>query len=251
MNPSNSQKGTQMRSLMLASGLALVFAIGAAPMANAAVNFTTKQEQVPGGQFADPGAAPGEHVVLDFGSTATPAGITRIDGAAGTFGFGIGDNGNAAEPAGDGGQYFYVSTGGSEEFLFSQPVASTSFYWGSGDDYNAVDVLGGSAKAPIVLETITGDTAFGGQQRHYGQSARIYITGTGFDQITGLRFRSASNSFEFDNVAIGNGLVNSGGGGAGGVPEPATWAMLLLGMSSMGAALRARRRPIAAVARST
>ena len=45
------------------------------------------------------------------------------------------------------------------------------------------------------------------------------------------------NSFAFDLVSVSV---------LGAVPEPATWAMMLLGLGGLGAAMRSRRRPLAA-----
>jgi hypothetical protein len=46
------------------------------------------------------------------------------------------------------------------------------------------------------------------------------VSGFDFDKAV---FSSTQNSFEFDNVAV-----------AGGVPEPSTWAMMLLGFAGLG-----------------
>lgn len=48
-------------------------------------------------------------------------------------------------------------------------------------------------------------------------------------------FSSTGNSFEFDSLA-------------GGVPEPTTWALMIVGFGGAGALLRRRRRAGAAVA---
>ena len=238
-----------MRVFERAAGAAVVvaslLALGPAA-AHAGVTFHAGQANV-GQHLVDPGAASGESVVLDFESQTTPKGFTRIDGAPETFGFFQGDgNGIAAEPDGDASQYFYVGTGGSETFLFDKGVSSTSFYWGSVDDYNAVDILGVAAGQQVVLETLTGSAVYGRYQRHFVDSVRLYITDTNPGEITGLRFRSAGNSFEIDNVALGGGTGSGGSGLSGGpgqgVPEPAAWATMLLGLSGMGALLRAARQ---------
>ncbi|WP_394762204.1 PEPxxWA-CTERM sorting domain-containing protein [Phenylobacterium sp.] len=39
----------------------------------------------------------------------------------------------------------------------------------------------------------------------------------------------------------GGGFTLKGGGGAGGVSEPASWAMMLVGFGGLGFALRRRR----------
>jgi PEP-CTERM motif len=55
---------------------------------------------------------------------------------------------------------------------------------------------------------------------------------------------STSNSFEFDNVVAGGATQFSAA-----VPEPSTWAMLLLGFAGLGyGALRRNKAPISAVA---
>jgi hypothetical protein len=233
-----------MRVFERAAGAAVVvaslLALGPAA-AHAGVTFHAGQANV-GQHLVDPGAASGESVVLDFESQTTPKGFTRIDGAPETFGFFQGDgNGIAAEPDGDASQYFYVGTGGSETFLFDKGVSSTSFYWGSVDDYNAVDVLGGSRDAPSVLQTITAFDATGYQGRHFGQSLRLYIDDSTAGGILGLRFRSAGQSFEIDNVAVSYAGSQTHGT-PGPAPEPAGWAMMIFGISGLGAAMRRRRQ---------
>ena len=52
--------------------------------------------------------------------------------------------------------------------------------------------------------------------------------------VAGLRLSSTQNAFEVDNLAINA------------VPEPATWAMMLLGFGAVGFAMRRRRQPVMA-----
>jgi hypothetical protein len=54
-------------------------------------------------------------------------------------------------------------------------------------------------------------------------------------------FGGSANYIAFDNVTLGSST-------AGGVPEPATWAMMLMGFGGLGAALRSTRRKQAALA---
>jgi hypothetical protein len=51
------------------------------------------------------------------------------------------------------------------------------------------------------------------------------------------------NGFLRHFTAVGNGLFGSNltGGGGGGVPEPATWTLMLTGLAGIGACLRRRR----------
>jgi hypothetical protein len=232
--------------------LALVLATGSAPIAHAAISFHTGQLGS-GLQAQDPGAAPGETVALNFNSSGMPQGFTQINGAAGTWGLNTGSvSGVAAEPSGDTSQYFYVGTGGVETFLFPTAVSTTSFYWGSVDDYNYVQVLGGAANAPVVLATISGFQAVGASasSRHFGQSLRLYIADSA-SSIIGLRFLSYGQSFEIDNIAISQppGLQGVPGPILGApVPEPATWATMILGLGAVGAIARSRRKATNAIA---
>jgi len=55
--------------------------------------------------------------------------------------------------------------------------------------------------------------------------------------------------FTVDVAAVTNRVVKTGNVGAtltgGGVPEPATWAMMILGMGGIGVTLRRRRSALA------
>jgi hypothetical protein len=50
-----------------------------------------------------------------------------------------------------------------------------------------------------------------------------------------------------DQVTL-NGLGGGGGAAPGGVPEPATWSLMLVGVGALGSVLRSRRRVAAATA---
>ncbi len=53
----------------------------------------------------------------------------------------------------------------------------------------------------------------------------FHLTGSDVGAFTSLRLTSSSNAFEIDNLAINSG-----------VPEPATWAMMLVGLSASASA---------------
>ena len=58
--------------------------------------------------------------------------------------------------------------------------------------------------------------------------------------------RSFAN-FDQYSIVLSPGIGNGDVGGGGGVPEPSTWAMMLLGFGALGAVARSRRRAAAAV----
>ena len=47
---------------------------------------------------------------------------------------------------------------------------------------------------------------------------------------------------QFDSVGTRTSIISFAGGNPGAVPEPATWAMMLMGFGAMGVALRRRRK---------
>jgi hypothetical protein len=103
-----------------------------------------------------------------------------------------------------------------------------SFYWGSIDRYNKVEVLD---KDGNVLHTVNGGdfSAADGNQLVPGTNRRVFFTAAPGTPISGLRLTSTGIAFEFDDFA------------ASAVPEPATWAMMIAGFGLVGVASRRRR----------
>ena len=174
----------------------------------------------------DPGPAAGQTVVVNF-DAPNAAGYNWT---AGTISTALGSTGNAATPAGDVTTYGYVSSAVAPAFatLSTPNLRSISFYWGSVDAYNSLDVLGAGGS---LLTTITGAMmpADSGDQFIPGTNRRIFITAGLGQVITGLTFRSSGVAYEFDTIA------------ASAVPEPQSWALLLAGFGMVGIAARRRR----------
>jgi hypothetical protein len=134
-------------------------------------------------------------------------------------------SGNGAQPFGTTGNYLSVLGGGSENVSFSARP-SFSFFWGSIDDFNTITV-----KTTNGNESFTGTqiaTLFAGQGVQATGCQLVtncnrYFTFTDGDagqSITGFTVSSTTNSFELTNISA--------------VPEPATWAMMILGFLSVG-----------------
>ena len=70
----------------------------------------------------------------------------------------------------------------------------------------------------------------GNAQQELGERITFRFNG---ENVTQVVFRSTQNSFELDRIAV--------------VPEPATWARMLMGFGGLGAMIR-RRRSLAAFA---
>ncbi len=142
----------------------------------------------------------------------------------------------AAQPLGSTGNFWTIgpsdgATGLLDLSSFSA-IAAISFIWGSVDDWNWLDVLGRNGD---VLTTFNGThvaVAPNGSWTALAMNplATITITGADRSNIGALRLRSGTNAFETDNFAIAA------------VPEPATWAMLVLGFGLLGGAMRTRTR---------
>lgn len=128
---------------------------------------------------------------------------------------------------------------GTATLLLGGSYDAASFYWGSVDTYNTLEVLGRNGN---VLLTLTGGalpppTGANGNQTAPSTNIRVNFVATGGDAIAGFRMTSSQFAFETDTYAVGNA-----------VPEPATWAMMLGGFGMLGFATRRSRRAKAVLA---
>jgi len=205
-------------------GLAAAALFGATALAGAAcaapvITVSSIDTPLPAGQF----------MIDDFdnpianGFAFSPANVR-----SGSLGL---DSGVSAPPPGDLTNYETVLGGASATLTTPNGLHSLSIFLGSPDDYNSITFLGGT----VGDLTLSGPnlfypaTAFGGDQ----SIGRRVTYDFGAGDFTSVVFSSGSNSFEFDNIA-------------GSVPEPSSWALMLVGVGALGFALR--RRPALAQA---
>jgi hypothetical protein len=204
------------------AGLALAAAIAAAP-ASAAVVYSFTD-----GPAHSPSAG---YTVID-----------TFDSAAGITGSGFQikvppADGNGAPPANSvpaGSSYLSVLGGGDAVINFAAvggpaSVSSFEFDWGSLDSYNTLTIFSSDGTV-MAIPGSTFTNPANGDQHSPGTNGLFTVTGSGGTTFTGIELTSSTNSFEIDNLAVGN------------VPEPGIWAMMLIGFGGVGAAMRSRRR---------
>lgn len=190
--------------------------------------------------FPDPGIPSGFTRVVTFDAPSATGIVNTISGTVITA---AGDIvGTRFAPAGTprGGVYQSVGPGGVSTFDFgsylpaNRVLTGFSLYWGSADRHNFLDFLradnslvatyAGSSWAPIP----------GTASRDAKNNPRVTFLMDGFHEITKVRMRSNGNAFEYDNLAVIDGSL----------PEPGSWAMMIVGFGLMGS-VRRRRRALA------
>lgn len=210
--------------------LAAIAIGGLATGAQAAVSITFN----PGGSAAFNAPIDSGVLVADFG---TPAGNLQPYGGPGVFSPGGGGvfvtnvGGQAARPAfGSTGGYAAVFNGGSFAINFAASQVF-SFTLGSLDPSNNVRLLfANNTFIDYLGPVLNGALTENGNQTVNTQNGRVIFDAQGGSSIVGAVFTSGQNSFEFDNIVTA-------------VPEPGTWAMMILGFGIAGWQLRARRKP--------
>lgn len=209
-----------MNKLLMAGCVAAV--LTAAAPASAAVIFTF----TPGA--ASPG--PGYTVINPFNDA------TGIVGA----GFQIKTppaDANGAPPANSdpsGTSYLSVLGGGSATITFLMPVSGFQFDWGSIDRYNVLTINSTGAD-PVIIPGTNFTNPANGNQVSPGTNGLFSVYGNAGEQFTSITLTSRSNSFEIDNLATPSSAV----------PEPATWAMMIMGFGAVGSLVRSKRRRLA------
>ena len=233
-------------TLLAASAIFAVLAAGSASATEIVHISAVAGDALPGG----------ETLITDFNSTGGtaigPGGIYRQGGtindlAAGfTFtqdsnaytrdgGAGL-DSGVSAPPPADnlvaGAYYETVLNGGSATLTSLRGLRQFSFYMGSPDSYNHVSLTfygaGGS-------QTLDGTAIWGGSPPGNGDQSKGFTVTYTFapDAVKLVKFTSTGNSFEFDKLA---GIA---------VPEPASWALMIVGFGAAGSLLRRRKAAVA------
>jgi hypothetical protein len=209
-----------------ALGGALVLALGAAgaPAQAATITFET--------------ATYGQ----GFGGPITESGFTYSTGSGSLFtnGF-IGDPGQDMEgDIADGGGVLDIVKASPGQFTFSSlDFAAYAATLGGSQTLDVTGYLGGSAVGVDSFTLANTDTY--DPSLNWTLFGASNLAGVGIDDLKISLNAGGGGPYVFfetvDNVTLG---------GAGGVPEPAAWALMIMGFGATGAALRRRRTVVAA-----
>ena len=137
-----------------------------------------------------------------------------------------------AFPAFDNTNYMAILADKKETIGYSSAQKSFGLYWGSIDTYNTIEFFNGNTSVGAYTGATLGLAVnpFGDQG---APASNQYVTFSDliFDRV--VLGSIGLNSFEFDNVTS-----------VAAVPEPATWAMMILGFLGVGlVAYRRKSRP--------
>ena len=227
-----------MKIRTLAAASAAFSILAAASAANAAITVSTLEE----GNLLGVNSPPSTpllvgQILWDFDAIANP--LTTYTGNV-LQGPQTGST-SASPPydgsvAGDTTKYASVQkeTTGTFATLPGFYLSTFSFYLGSPDTYNTLtfNLLGGGSQS-FMGENIWGGTPPGNGDRTKG--FRVYYD-FGGAKVTSINFGTGNkDAFEFDGL----------GGNVATVPEPGTWALMIMGFGGAGAMIRRRKMAMA------
>ena len=110
----------------------------------------------------------------------------------------------------------------SPDALWSDLDPTKLLIMGSGNDPNGVITFAQALLGPTILGV------------HFGNAGTSGVNGS-YTQFYLFDFQSPTTSLTLNTQGFSDGIIVSG------IPEPATWAMMLLGFAAIGSAMRRRR----------
>jgi hypothetical protein len=143
----------------------------------------------------------------------------------------------------DGTGVFYDLAAGPITINFASPIISLSDLGVQPDALNVIydaTVTAYDGANVVDSESLSGPSLYFPGLSDYGPGSALAFDVVA-DAITSIVISSDN---DYGGIAIG-GVNTPGGSSSGSVPEPATWAMMLLGFFSVGAMARGARRKTA------
>lgn len=118
---------------------------------------------------------------------------------------------------------------------FGSALSYLSFLWGSPDTYNRLTVFTNQGSYDYTVDSLD----FAVRDGNQAFSQYVQFAASAGEAITGVSFTNEPARDAFESANFNYTLATAA------VPEPATWAMMLLGFAMIGAAARYRRRGVA------
>lgn len=117
-------------------------------------------------------------------------------------------------------------------YNFSGIVKGFSFYWGSIDTYNSLNINTSSGTTTFSFDGSNPPPPANGAQLTSENNRRVFFSLASGETLKSLEFVSNGYAMEIDDLVF-TGIA---------VPEPATWAMMILGFGFVGGAMRSAKR---------
>ena len=225
-----------MTMKILVGGAVAALSLAAAGAASASITLTFDQlngavNEEPlayyAGGFGSAGTGPGPNYGITF-SANTITGCTQPYPCANT---------NSALPPSAPNIIFFLSGGADTMDVAGGFTTGFSFFYSSVNVPGVVNVWSGLDGTGTLLATLNlpvtptnGDPGCLGEPFCPFEEFGVTFAGTAHS----VDFGGTANQIGFDNITLGSPIAP--------VPEPAAWAMMLVGFGGLGMALRSRRR---------
>lgn len=191
-------------------------------------------------------AAPVGLLTIDFNSASQLSDIPGLSGNGQIVqGF---KSGVYAQPYGDTTKYLSVPQSGASgtaildlsSYNFGGVLDGFSFYWGSIDTYNSLVINTSNGSTPFAFDGQNPPPPANGAQFDAANNRRVFFSLAPGETLNSLEFHSNGYAMELDDIVFtGKRDVPKI---TASVPEPATWAMMLLGFGFVGGAMRSAKR---------
>ncbi len=116
------------------------------------------------------------------------------------------------------------TTGQSSTLAFGGSFTGVEIYIGSLDTFNTISFSNGLSYtgAQLVADTTSGSPVADGNQTSGASNGLFFFVFSPDEAVTSVTLGSTGNAHEVASVSVSN------------IPEPATWAMMLIGFTGLG-----------------